>query len=262
MRADVALLDVSLRRRSLVAYCAGMAVYSLVVVALYPAFENSTSLDDLIRTDATAAALFGVSGDISSSGGWLNGNLYANFFPLIMLLVTIGYGAAALAGQDEEGTLGLVACLPIRRTAIVLQKAAAMTVQAAVLLVVVAACVVVGRSFDLTSSVVDVIAVSVTVGLLGVDIGLVTMAVGALVGARATAIGVGAAVAAVSYLVSSLAPVVSWIRPARYASLFYWSVGNNQISDGVSAVDLLVLVGVGAGALIATVVAFRRLDLH
>ena len=63
-----------------------MALYALVVVALYPAFKNSTSLDTLVKNDATAAALFGITGKISSSGGWLNANIYANFFPLVMLL--------------------------------------------------------------------------------------------------------------------------------------------------------------------------------
>ena len=126
MHAEIAWLDLSNRRRSLIGYCLGMAVYALAVVAMYPAFRTSTSLDKLIQSDSTAAALFGVTGRISSSGGWLNGNIYANFLPLIMLLLTIGYGASCLAGQDEDGTLGPLAVLPVRRTAIVVQKTAAM----------------------------------------------------------------------------------------------------------------------------------------
>jgi ABC-2 type transport system permease protein len=38
-----------------------MAVYALIVVAMYPAFKTSTSLDKLIQADSTAAALFGVT---------------------------------------------------------------------------------------------------------------------------------------------------------------------------------------------------------
>jgi hypothetical protein len=81
MHTDIAWLDLANRRRSLLGYCLGMAVYALVVVAMYPAFKTSTSLDKLIQADSTAAALFGVTGRISSSGGWLNGNIYTNFFP-------------------------------------------------------------------------------------------------------------------------------------------------------------------------------------
>jgi hypothetical protein len=56
--------------------------------------------------------------------------------------------------------------------------------------------------------------------------------------------------------------VVAWIRPARYGSLFYWSVGNEQISRGASAPDLVVLVLAGVVALIVATRAFRILDVH
>jgi ABC-2 type transport system permease protein len=262
MRADITWLDISNRRRSLAGYCAGMAVYALVVVAMYPAFKTSTSLDKLIAADSTATALFGVTGPISSSGGWLNGNIYANFFPLVMLLLTIGYGAVALAGQDEDGTLGLLAVLPVRRTAIVAQKAAAMAAQAAALTITVAILAITGRSFQLDVTIANVASVSAAVLLMGLDFGLLTMAAGALTGRRGTAIGAGTALAAASYLVSSLAPVAPWIRPGRNASLFYWSVGNSQISHGVSPGGYAVLVVTGLCALAAATLAFRRLDIH
>ena len=80
MPADVTRLDLRLRRRSTIGYAAaGMALYTLVVVALYPSFKNSTSLNSL--SGSTAAALFGVTGPLTSPGGWLNGNIYGNFFP-------------------------------------------------------------------------------------------------------------------------------------------------------------------------------------
>ncbi len=232
------------------------------MVALYPAFEHSSSLDKFVKSDATAAALFGVTGPLSSSTGWLNGNIYANFFPLIMLLLTIGYGSAAIAGQDEDGTLCLITTLPLRRTTIALEKAAAMAAQAAVLAAAVAVCVVIGRFFDLTAAPGDVAASSAAVALMALDFGLISMAVGARTGKRATALAIGTTLAAVSYLVGSLAAVVSWIRPAKYLSLFYWSVGNNQISSGVSLSDYAVMTAVGLIALAAAVAAFRRLDLH
>lgn len=262
MRAGIMWLDLTGRRLSVISYTLGMALYALIVVVLYPAFKDSTSLDKFIQQDPTAAALFGVSGTISSSGGWLNGNIYANLFPLVMLLVTIGYGAASLAGQDEDGTLGLMVTLPVRRTIIVLQKVGAMALQGAAVAAAVAVCVLVGRWFDLSVATGNVLAVSGAVLLMAMDFGLAAMAVGARTGRRGEAIGVASVLAAASYLVSSLAQVVSWLRPARYVSLFYWSVGNNQITSGVGAVDYVVLLTVGLFALYAVVTFFGRLDVH
>ena len=61
------------------------------------------------------AALFGVTGTLTSPAGWVDANAYTNFLPLIMLLLTIGYGAAAIAGQNDDGTLGLLVVLPLAR---------------------------------------------------------------------------------------------------------------------------------------------------
>jgi ABC-2 type transport system permease protein len=260
MPADITRLDLRLRRRSAIGYAAGMALYTLVVVALYPSFKDSASLNSL--SGSTAAALFGISGQLTSPGGWLNANIYTNFFPLIMLVLTIGYGASCLAGQDEDGTLALIAALPVRRPAIVFQKAWAMTFQALLLAAAVTVCVLAGRGFQLAVGPGDAVAVAVALTLAGLDFGLIAMAVGAATGRRGTALGIGAGLAAASYLLSSLATTITAIRPGRYLSLLYWSVGNDQISSGVSIADLTVLIATGLCALLATVAAFRRADLN
>ena len=260
MSADVIWLELRLRRRSAIGYAAGTALYTLIVVALYPSFKGSTSLDSL--SGSTGAALLGVTGQLTSPGGWLNGNVYGNFFPLIMLLMTIGHGAACLAGQDEDGTLALVATLPLPRRAILLQKLAAMALQALLLAAVVTACVLIGRGFQLAISPFDAAATSVAVALMGLDFGLVAITAGAATGRRGTALGIASALAAASYLLSALASTIPAIRPARYLSLFYWSVGNDQISRGVSAAGYAVLIAAGLSALGIAVTAFRRADLN
>jgi ABC-2 type transport system permease protein len=259
MLADITRLELRLRRRSALGYAAGMALYTLAVVALYPSFKNSTSLDSL--SGSTAAALFGVTGQLTSPGGWLNGNIYGNFFPLIMLLQAIGYGAACLAGQNEDGTLALMAALPVRRHVIVFQKAWAMALQTLLLAAAVTACVFIGRGFQLTVAPGNAAAIALALTLMALDFGLITMAAGASTGRRGTALGTGTGLAAASYLVSSLGTTISAIRPGRYLSLFYWAVGNDQISKGVSLTSFTVLIMTGLAALFAAAAAFRHADL-
>jgi ABC-2 type transport system permease protein len=179
-----------------------------------------------------------------------------------MLLITVGYGASCMAGQDEEGTLALAAILPISRQSLALQKVGALVVQALLLAIVTMVCVVVGRQFDLPIPLPHLAGLSLGVALLGVDFGLCALAIGSITGNRGTALGVTAVLAAASYLVSSLAPVIGWIRPARYSSLFYWSVGNQQLANGLSVVSVVVLVSIGAALTLTVVAGFRRLDLH
>ena len=262
MRTDVARLDLVGRRRAVLGYSLGAAIYAFVIVALYPSFEHSTGLDNLTKNSPTIAALLGAVGSITSPAGWLSVNLYANFFPLLVLLATVGYGASSLAGQDEEGTLATVVTLPIRRRRVTVEKAAALGAQAAAIVVATTAVLALGHFFDITVSTAHLWGSSLGVLLLGIDLGLVALAVAAATGRRGTALGVASGLAAASYLISSLAPVVAWIRPARFVSLFYWSVGNDQLSSGLSASELGVLVVVGLifGGL--AIAAFDRLDLH
>jgi beta-exotoxin I transport system permease protein len=262
MHAEVARLDARLRRRSLLAYTVGMALYALLIVALYPQFKNDTSLNQFTQNGSAVAALFGATGSLTSPTGWLNANIYENFLPLIMLLITIGYGASCIAGQDEDGTLSLVAILPVSRRSVLLQKVATLCVQAVVLAFATMLCVMLGRGFQLPIPVGDLAGITIGVTLLGVDLGLLALAIGSWTGSRGSALGIASTVAAASYLVSSLAPVVSWIRPARYASLFYWSIGNQQLSNGLGAGSAGVLVAVGAVLTAVSVAAFRRLDLQ
>jgi ABC-2 type transport system permease protein len=262
MSSDVVRLDLRLRRRSMYGYAIGMAVYVLVIVALYPSFKNDTSLNKLTENGSTVAALFGATGPLTTPQGWLNANLYANFVPLIVLMLTIGYGAASLAGQDEDGTLSLLATLPLSRRRIALQKAATMVLQAMPVSLATVLCVLAGHGFDLTVDITGIIGVTVGSLLLGVDFGAIAMLVGAATGSRGTALGVTSALAATAYLLSSLAPVVSWLHPARFASLFFYAVGDGQLSHGLSLAWAGILIGVAALAITGCLLAFDRLDIR
>ena len=255
-------LDLRLRRRSLIGYAIGMGLYTLVIVAMYPSFKDSTSLDDFTEQSPGTAALFGISGSLTSPTGWLDANIYNNFLPLIVLLIAIGYGASCIAGQDEDLTLGFVATLPLTRRRIGAEKLLAMVVLQVPVVATTFVCALVGRAFDLSVDVWHLLGVSVAVLLLGIVFGALAMLIGALTGSRASALGITSAVAAAAYLINSLAPVIDWLKPARYLSPFFYAVGDNQLDDGLSpwwALILLVLVGVlAAGALLA----FERLDIH
>lgn len=258
----VARLDLSSRFRGMVAYAIGMAAYTLAVVALYPSFRHSSALQGLERHAKGVMALFGASGSLTSPDGWLVANVYGNFLPLIVLVVGIGYGAACVAGQDEQGTLGLVATLPLARRRLVAGKALALVVQDLVVAAATLGVVYAGRGFELRLPVWDAATATLGAALLGIAFGLVALATGSWTGRRPQALAVASAAAAASYLLNALSPEVSWLHPARYASLFYWSVGDHQLTQGLTGAQAGVLLGVALAAFGLAVVGFRRLDVH
>ena len=262
MHADLARLDLRTRRRGLWAYTLGMAAYAGLIVILYPSFQHDTSLDTLAAGNPSVAALLGISGSLTTPSGWMDANVYSNFLPLVLLLVTIGYGAAAIAGQDEDGTLGLLATLPLGRRSLTLQKLVALTAVATPVAVATSLVVLAGRRFQVTLEPGPLLATTAALVVLGVDFGLLALFIGALTGSRSTALGIGTSVAALSYVLSSLAPTIHWIHRVRWVSPFYWAVGNGQLTHGVSPASATALVATLVLLLGACLWAVDRFDIH
>jgi ABC-2 type transport system permease protein len=262
MSGDIAILDLRLRRRLTIGYAIGIAAYALIVVALYPSFKNDTGLNQLSENGSAVAAALGASGSLTSPAGWLNVNLYANFVPLIVLLATIGYGASAVAGQDEDGTLGLIAAMPLSRPAITAGKLIALVAQALPVPIVTALCVLAGRSFDLRIDAAPLLGTTAGITLLGLLFGALALLIGAATGSRGTALGLTSAAAGIAYLIDSRAPNVHWLHPARYLSPFFYAVGDNQLQHGLPLGWAATLVVITVVFALAAVLAFNRLDVH
>lgn len=258
---EIVRLDLRLRRRMLIGTALGAAVYLLVVVAVYPSFRHDSAFTSVIKSNPAAAAAFGISGSITSPEGWLGANMYANFGPLLTLMLTIGYGAACIAGQNEEGLLGLVATQPIGRVRLVAQKLTALLLCSLVAPTVSLAVCLSGPHFQLHPGWTHLVEVTGALALLGFELGALALSLGVLTGRRGLALGVASAVAAASYLVSSMAPVVSAVHRVRWLSPFYWAVGDGQLVVGVVGWQWALLAGLGLVCAVGALVAVRRLDI-
>ena len=262
MFSDVIRLDLRLRRRMLIGTSVGTAVYLFLVVAVYPTFQHDSAIDTMIAANPTAAAAFGITGSITSPEGWLSANMYANFGPLLALMLTIGYGSAAIAGQDSDGFLGLVATLPVARARIVVAKSASLLLAAALVPLVSFAVCLLGPHFQLQPRWGALLGVTAATTLLAFDLGAVALFVGAVTGSRGAAMGTASAVAAGAYLLSSLAPVIDVAHTLRWISPFWWAVGDDQLARGVSTAETAALLGLGVVLIAGSALAFRRLDIE
>jgi beta-exotoxin I transport system permease protein len=262
MKFSVTSLDLRLRRRAMLGYALGLGAYALAIVALYPSFKGDESLDKLAKSDPTLMAAFGVSGSLTSPTGWLNANLYNNFLPIVLIILAIGYGAWCLAGQDESGTLALVALLPTTRRGLVSQKALALVLHLLPAVLLTYVLMLFGRGFGVDVGEARLVGATVLGLLLAIDFGVLALLVGTVTGRRGIALGVASAVAALSYLVSSMVATVHWLRPARFVSPFYWAVGTDPLDRGVGVGSVLVLVCVAFGLFAMAAAAVRRIDLH
>ena len=252
------------QRRALVGWSIGVAALVLLYASFYPSIRaNSATLDKYLETLPEALRNALGSGSISTPVGYLRGEVFSTMGPLLLLILAIGAGARATAGEEEGRTLDLLLANPVTRRTVVLQKFWAMVCAAmGVGLVLAAAIAVFGPVFSLHIGSIDVIAACVSAVALAVSFGSIALAIGCWRGRRTVAIATTAGAAVAAYLVNILAPSVPALSRFRILSPFYHYIDHDPLRNGFSIPHLVVLVAISAVALTLAVVTFDRRDLR
>ncbi len=194
--------------------------------------------------------------------GYIRSEVFSTMGPLLLLILAIGGGARAIAGEEEGRTLDLLLANPVRRRTVVLQKFTAMAVSAAgiglVLLVGIAAF---GPVFGLHVGLLNLAAAVVSAIALAVGFGAIALAVGCWRGKRSVAIAASTSLAVAMYLLNILAPSIEGMSRYRVLSPFYHYIEYDPLRTGFSAFHLSVLIAIAAVALGLALLSFERRDL-
>ena len=246
-------------------WSAGVAFYVALLISIYPSIRKSAgALQEYVQNmPAGVKAAFLGSSDFSTPVGYVNVELLSWLAPIVLIGFAVAVAARSLAGEEENGTLGLVLTHTVGRRRLVLQKYAALVVAAVAL----------GAVFWLSLTVATAIA-GTPVGagdlaqaflgltLLGLAIGSITYAVSAATGRRQAGIAAGAGVGVLMYLLNTLAVMNETIRPFRYLSLFHYSGGASPLGKALDVPGLVVLVATSVVMLALALVLFERRDVR
>jgi ABC-2 type transport system permease protein len=263
----VAVQAVADRVRALPWWTAGIVALVAVNVAFWPTIsEQHEELNRLIETYPEALlALFGAGGglDIASEPGFLDSQIFAFMAPVVFLIYALGFGAGAIAGEEDRGTMELLLANPVSRRRLVLEKAAALAVTLAALSVALFLSVWLGGiAAGMEIGPVDLGAATLSLFLLSLAFGLLALCLGSLTGRRGTAVGVAAAFAVGGYLLQSLGPLVAWLEPWTVLSPFAHYASGDRLRDGLDAGAAGVLLALALALAAAAAAAFERRDLR
>lgn len=262
----IALRTLRAERRSLVLWCVGLAAFAVLMASFYPTVrDQAEKFQELLEAYPPAMQAL-VGGDMASFGspaGYLRVEVFGAMAPLLFLIFAIGRGAAAVAGEEERGTMEMLLGHPVRRRDVVLQQALALAASTAILSGVLFAALLVGVvAFGMDIAVVRLAGGVLMLALLAFAFGAVALAVGAATGRRAAAVAAGAGGAAASYLLVGLAEIADWLDPWRVVSPWHYYLGGDPLLAGPDPVHVLVLAGLAAGAVAAGAWAFERRDVR
>jgi ABC-2 type transport system permease protein len=248
------------RRRSLLWWTIGLAALVALNVAFYPSVRDDPALSGYAKDlpESVRALFAGGELDIASPAGYLNSRIFALMAPLLFLIVAIGAGSAAVAGEEERGTLELVLAHPVRRRDYVLQRFLALAVLLAALTTVLLATVALGSlAVDLEIGFGKLAVASLSVGLLALLFAAIALATGALAPGRARAIAVAGGLAVAAWIFDGLARSVDPLEGLRPLGPYYHALGQNPLREGAPSAGWALLI---AAAAIASVLAAAGLE--
>ena len=263
MLRSIAFKSLRDARRGLLWWSLGVIGFVALIVSVYPTVHSNPGLEKLAEDYPEALQAFIAFGgpvDYSSAAGYLGIELFSLMVPLLLLVAAIGNGAGAIAGEEERGTLSLLAN-PVSRRRVVLEKAFALVLELAAIGLVLwlalwVGAVVVGMDI----SVGHLAAATVGAVLLAIAYGQIAILVGAATGRRSLAIGVTAAAGVAGYLLNGLAPLVDALDVPQKLSPFYHYAVGDPLRHGLSW-HMLVLVGIALAAIALAPAAFSRRDV-
>jgi ABC-2 type transport system permease protein len=238
-------------RRPIVWWSTGVVAFVVVNLAFWPSLENSAALQSFSNMDQLLEA-FGAQ-NIAKPAGYVDGQLYALLVPLLFSAMAITVVSGLTAGDESAGRLELLHALPISRRAVWLGRfLASMLMVVVVAAIAGAATVACLPIFSLTEVPVGRI-VGATIGcaLLAAFHGSIVYAAAGAGASRGLAAGIGILVLVIGYLTSFVLPIAKSLAGARRWSPWYWSLGDQPVTNGVHVGWMLLVV-----ALTALLVAF------
>ena len=227
----------------------GMSVYRQVDLTLY------TDMPDEIKE------LFGF-GDATDASSLAYGAIYSFMGALTLAGIAIAIGSSAIAGEERNGTIGLLLANPTSRTSVLLSKASSL-----VLLTAVGA-LILWAGGRLVPVVLDVDVGGAEVGALAVHMfanalfyGFLALALGAWTGNGGAASGLTAAVMTVSYVAAGILPLVEGLAEVARIVPWYYYDSSDPVFNGIEWGHLAVLLAASVGFAGVAVVGVNRRDL-
>ena len=235
----------------------GMALMLWFAMAVYQGIDIKffTEMPEAFR------AIMNIGADFDATG-LAYGAMYSSYGALTLASMALSMGSGSIAGEERDGTLGLLLGNPNGRTRVLLSKAAALvTLIGAGSLVLWVAGIVVPELIGADVSSMHIGALIVHMFVISVFFGFMALAIGAWTGSKGRASGATAGLLVFSFIMAGILPLVEgWESVAKVLPWYYYDAGQ-PIQFGIDWGHLAVLfAGIAALGAIA-VVGINRRDL-
>lgn len=247
--------------RGLLGWAAGLAAVAGLYLPLFPSFGGGSQFVDIIASLPPELVQALGYDQITSGAGYTQGTVYGLLGFVLLTIAATGWGAAAIAGDEESGALELTLAHGVGRAQLVVERAAAITLKATALAAWITILVLVlNEPSELGLDAAGIVAASLSLLGLTLLIASVGLLAGALSGRRIIAVGAAAGLAVLSYAMNAIGNQGDELEWLHAVSPYYWAFGNAPLAEGLSA-SVLGLYGAALACLAVAAIAFDRRDV-
>ena len=243
-------------RRATVWWSLGLAALVAGTISVWPAFKGSSGISQAMdQLPSGVVQAFGLQ-DFGTPAGFLRGNLYDFFVPLLLAAAAVLFVNGQTAGEEASGRMELYLAQPISRRAVLIGRVvAALIALMVVSIVLLLAQLASDAAFDLQIDTGLVLSTIVLSGLLAAFHGSLAVAVAGIRGRPSLVLAIGLGVAFAGLIVNSLFPLSAVLAPWQGLSPWDWAFGGNPLENATDlwryaalAVPSVILTAVGVFA--------------
>jgi ABC-2 type transport system permease protein len=261
--ADLVLAPIRSIRRATILWGVSLAILVAATVSVWPAFKGGSGVSQAMdQLPQGVVRAFGLQG-FGTPAGFLRGNLYDFFIPLLLVGVAVYFVSSLTAGEEDAGRLDLVLAQPVARRAVFAGRAAAALV-CLMVLVVVTTLVQFGTDAQVHLSIgADKLGATLALAaLLALFHGCLAVAVAGIRPRTSVVLGVGFFVAIAGMVAAALFPLSAALKPFAHISPWDWAFGGDPLVNATEPWRYLVLAVPAVAMALFGVWAFGRRDIR
>lgn len=250
-------------RVAVVGWSLGLVAASLLYLPIYPSMGASGELDAVVSSlPRELVSTLGFD-SISTGAGYAQATLFGLLGFVLLTIAAVGWGAAAIGGEEENGALELTLAHGVTRVQVALEAALALAVRLAVVCtVLLVAILALNGPSELGLATGHVVAGTLALFLLSLLSGLAAVTAGALTGTRTASIAAGSAVAVLGYALNALGNQAEATRWLKGVSPYDWAFGPAPLANGfTNGGGLMAILGVCGALVLVSVVGLSRRDI-
>ncbi len=257
------LFELRVRTSAIIGWGLGLSAFAFIYLPFYP-----SAFDQFSKIDFDSIALYQALGnfDMTSFEGYFASTVL-QFFAVLFAIFAVVNGTGTLAGEEDAGTLELIAAMPLSRWQVVLSKASAMIVATALILVisgffVMAGVAFVGSQVEIEITPMDSIPAIWNSFPITICFLMINLFLGASLPNRRIASTIGTVVIIFSYFGTNLSGLIESLEPlGPFLPFYYYDSTAAVFTGGVDWGNVRILLIAALVFLVLAIIAFQRRNL-